>query len=107
MKEATQKAVNRHLHEVKPLADTPRVTPLRPLGNVVLTSEDLLSVHSSKAMLEALRGKQFDVRKFKQVLHYEAELEQLQIDLVKLQRWVQEKRRRLAIIFEGRDAAGK
>ena len=31
----------------------------------------------------------------------------LQVELVKLQRWVQKEKQRLAIIFEGRDAAGK
>lgn len=84
--------------EAKP-SDIPEVS--------LLTQEELASVHSPKAMLEALRAHQFDVRRFKQVLNYEAELEKLQIELVKLQRWAQEKRRRVAILFEGRDAAGK
>jgi polyphosphate kinase 2 len=38
---------------------------------------------------------------------YEKELEALQVELVKMQRWVQAKNRRIAILFEGRDAAGK
>ena len=38
---------------------------------------------------------------------YEAELANLQIELVKLQEWVKETGHRVAIIFEGRDAAGK
>jgi len=38
---------------------------------------------------------------------YEAELEKLQIELVKLQRWVQHKGLKVVAIFEGRDAAGK
>ena len=38
---------------------------------------------------------------------YEAELARLQIELVKLQEWVKHTGRRVAIIFEGRDAAGK
>lgn len=38
---------------------------------------------------------------------YEQELEKLQIELVKLQRWVQHKGLRIVVIFEGRDAAGK
>ncbi|MEM9583196.1 MAG: polyphosphate kinase 2 [Pseudomonadota bacterium] len=38
---------------------------------------------------------------------YEAELARLQIELVKLQEWVKETGHRIAIIFEGRDAAGK
>ncbi|KNX42525.1 Polyphosphate kinase 2 (PPK2) [Roseovarius tolerans] len=38
---------------------------------------------------------------------YEKELEQLQIELVKLQHWARETGARVAIVFEGRDAAGK
>jgi len=38
---------------------------------------------------------------------YERELRKLYIELVKLQYWVKEKGLRVAIIFEGRDAAGK
>ncbi|MBO9397244.1 polyphosphate kinase 2 [Shimia sp. R9_2] len=38
---------------------------------------------------------------------YEAELEALQIELVKMQHWVKESGARIAMVFEGRDAAGK
>lgn len=38
---------------------------------------------------------------------YERELEKLQIELVKLQDWIQHKGLKVVIIFEGRDAAGK
>ncbi|GAA5152335.1 MULTISPECIES: polyphosphate kinase 2 [Amycolatopsis] len=38
---------------------------------------------------------------------YERELARLQAELVKLQEWVRAERRRLVVIFEGRDAAGK
>ena len=38
---------------------------------------------------------------------YEAELAKLQIELVKLQRWVQHKGLKVMVLFEGRDAAGK
>ncbi|TLM79779.1 MAG: polyphosphate kinase 2 [Actinobacteria bacterium] len=38
---------------------------------------------------------------------YEAELEKLQIELVKLQEWVKAKGLKVCVIFEGRDAAGK
>ena len=38
---------------------------------------------------------------------YEKELARLQIELVKLQEWVKETGHRVAIVFEGRDAAGK
>lgn len=38
---------------------------------------------------------------------YEERLEALQIELVKLQRWVRENDERIVMVFEGRDAAGK
>ncbi len=38
---------------------------------------------------------------------YEAELDKLQIELVRLQDWVRHKGIRIVVIFEGRDAAGK
>ncbi len=40
-------------------------------------------------------------------LQYEKELRQLQIQLVKMQQWVRDKKKRIAVIFEGRDASGK
>lgn len=38
---------------------------------------------------------------------YEKKLEELQIELVKLQEWVKAKGLKIVVIFEGRDAAGK
>ena len=38
---------------------------------------------------------------------YEMALAKLQIELVKLQKWIQDKGLRVVVIFEGRDAAGK
>ncbi|MBE9130103.1 MULTISPECIES: polyphosphate kinase 2 [unclassified Coleofasciculus] len=38
---------------------------------------------------------------------YERELRRLQVELVKLQRWVKQKELKVVVIFEGRDAAGK
>ena len=38
---------------------------------------------------------------------YEKELQKLQVELVKLQRWIKEKKLKVVVLFEGRDAAGK
>jgi len=38
---------------------------------------------------------------------YEAELDRLQIELVKLQEWIKDNGLKVVVIFEGRDAAGK
>jgi polyphosphate kinase 2 len=39
--------------------------------------------------------------------HYEKELKKLAMELVKLQEWVKQKKLKVVVIFEGRDAAGK
>ncbi len=39
--------------------------------------------------------------------HYEKELARLQVELSKLQEWVVDQGKKLVVIFEGRDAAGK
>ena len=38
---------------------------------------------------------------------YKNELKILQVELVKMQKWVQKERQRIVILFEGRDSAGK
>lgn len=76
-------------------------------GHMRLTREELQEVSTKKGLLQLLDTKNVNVRKALIKLHYEQELVKLQIELVKLQRSVQLEGRRLAIIFEGRDAAGK
>ena len=73
----------------------------------VLTKEELNNLTSSQDFFKLLGEKNFNLEKFKKALEYEQQLRLLQSELVKLQRWVQDKQRRIAIIFEGRDAAGK
>ena len=38
---------------------------------------------------------------------YESELAKLEVELVKLQGWIKTKGLKIAVIFEGRDSAGK
>ena len=54
-----------------------------------------------------LDGANSTYKKLLNTIKYEEELEKLQVELVKMQRWVQDEGQRIAIIFEGRDAAGK
>ena len=72
-----------------------------------LRQADLDGIVSNRGLLTLLRQKGFSTKKAVSTLHYEAELERLQIELVRLQRSVQLQGRRVAIVFEGRDAAGK
>lgn len=81
----------------------------RPHGDEDLTFrvEELARLSTRREFIRALRSKRIDVRRITNAIRYEHDLELLQIELVKLQHWIQKEGKRLAIIFEGRDAAGK
>ncbi len=72
-----------------------------------LTIEDFENATSNAALLEIIKQKNIDIEKVKKRLFYNEELRKLQIELVKLQQWISKNKKRVAIIFEGRDAAGK
>lgn len=73
----------------------------------VLTADDLRRVNTRKGFLKLLENKAVDIEEVRKTLLYEQELRQLQVELVRLQRWVQSSGERIAILVEGRDAAGK
>ena len=75
--------------------------------NVRLSNEELAAINTKRGLMQLLSTKNVNVKKALVKLRYEQELEKLQIQLVKLQRAVQLEGRRVAIVFEGRDAAGK
>ncbi|PKP28881.1 MAG: polyphosphate kinase 2 [Bacteroidetes bacterium HGW-Bacteroidetes-18] len=72
-----------------------------------LTMEDFEKVSSNQELLKIIRKKNIPFEKVEKRLFYEEELRNLQIELVKLQQWIAKNKMRVAIIFEGRDAAGK
>ncbi len=72
-----------------------------------LTAKDLLLINSKEGVKKLLKQKDYDLDKLMFELEYEHTLSQLQVELIKLQRDIYNNRRRVAIIFEGRDAAGK
>ena len=51
----------------------------------------------------------YDVTEYEKLtdLVYKEEVERLQVELLKLQNWAIKNKKRLAIVFEGRDASGK
>ena len=73
----------------------------------VIDPGELQKITTKDGLLAVLRQRRYNVKKALTTLEYENELERLQIELVKLQRSVQLEGRRVAILFEGRDAAGK
>lgn len=74
---------------------------------VLLTNDDFNAITDTSSLREALIHHGRDVSKIDFNISYEEQLRQLQVELVKLQAWVIANQLRVAIIFEGRDAAGK
>lgn len=75
----------------------------------MLTIEDFQNSNDKKEFLNILKEK-FNKKKFNAILNdvqYEKELLGLQAELVNLQKWVTKHKKRVCVIFEGRDAAGK
>ena len=72
-----------------------------------LTEDDLRRINTRKGFIQLLENKAVDIEEVRKTLLYEQELQQLQVELVRLQRWVQSNGERIAILVEGRDAAGK
>jgi polyphosphate kinase len=89
------------------LTDEEKIVGRTLKSAVTLTEEELASVNSRPGLVQLLSHKNVDVRKALVKLRYEQELQRLQIELVQLQRDIQINGRRVAILFEGRDAAGK
>jgi len=72
-----------------------------------ITIEEFENINSNEELLDLIQKKNISIEKVENKLFYEEELRKLQIELVKLQRWVTKNNKRVAILFEGRDAAGK
>ena len=74
-----------------------------------LTNSDFEEFAGSDAFKAVIKSK-LDPKKHKKLLNsfnYETELLKLQTELVDLQHWVAKHKKRVCVIFEGRDAAGK
>ena len=84
-----------------------QTSDMTPKEKLLLSNKDLSSIQTAKDLEKILteRDKNLDRIKFK--ISYERQLIRLQVELVKLQRWIQKSGRRVIVIFEGRDAAGK
>ena len=72
--------------------------------------KDFSTLNTRKDLLEFIRQNKENESFYQDVLakiEYEAELRLLQAELVNLQNWIQKTGKKVAIIFEGRDASGK
>jgi polyphosphate kinase 2 len=71
------------------------------------TLEDFTKAKKRKHLIKIAEQRGMNIRRAIKNVRYEEELRLLQTELVKLQQWVAKKNLRVAVLFEGRDAAGK
>ena len=75
----------------------------------MLTENDFINYSSKEEFLKKIKNN-FSENKYKSVIktiNYEDNLIKLQSYLVELQNWIYNNNKKVCIIFEGRDAAGK
>ena len=72
-----------------------------------INKDSLSEISTKREFIDLLKGKNIRYENSLNTLSYEKELVQLQTELVKLQQWIKMNKKRVAIIFEGRDASGK
>lgn len=73
----------------------------------MLTEKDLITITDRKAMIKKSKSRGLKMNKQIWNLSYEAQLKDLQAELVNLQQWIAKNKKRVAVILEGRYAAGK
>ena len=72
-----------------------------------LEKEDIEKIETRADIFNLAKEKGKNIDKLKWNIEYEKQLKKLQAELVNLQKWIYEKKLRVAVLFEGRDAAGK
>lgn len=82
-------------------------TTFSPMSSFTFSNEDIAGLQSREQLLAYLKEKNVSVQKPLERVIYKQEMEKLQIELLKLQNWILKDKKRVAVIFEGRDAAGK
>ena len=73
----------------------------------ILDTSNITTLDTRKKLQDHLKSAGVNLKSLKNQIKYENELEFLQIELLKLQQWISKHNKRVVIIFEGRDAAGK
>lgn len=72
-----------------------------------ITNKNFEKLNSKKGLYALLQSETLNPEKAIRILKYDKRLAKLQEELIKMQNWVVENKKRVVIIFEGRDAAGK
>ncbi len=71
------------------------------------TPVELKKLNSNKGLYTLLSEEPLNIDRAIRYINYERKLKKLQTEFVRMQKWIIENNKRLIVIFEGRDAAGK
>jgi len=82
-------------------------TIIEPAPDLALTDDDVALFNTRIGMRELCRNKKINLPRALARVRYETRLNELQVQLVQMQSSVISQRKRLVVLFEGRDAAGK
>ena len=74
---------------------------------LAMTEKNLSLINTKKGLEALLRQKNLSINKTINNVKYEKRLEKLQEEMLILQQWVATNNKKVVILFEGRDAAGK
>ncbi|HKK39014.1 MAG TPA: polyphosphate kinase 2 [Cryomorphaceae bacterium] len=77
------------------------------MSDLNISPEDLELLNSKLGLHALLRTKKVNVKKALKETKYAVEFRRRQEELIKMQNWVIENDKKVVLIFEGRDAAGK
>ena len=72
-----------------------------------LSNKEIKLLTSRKGLVNLISRRNTSIAKTIKYVKYEFELKKLQSEMIKLQNWVYDNKKKVIIIFEGRDAAGK
>ena len=72
-----------------------------------LSQKDQKRLNSKNGIKQFIAEEDTNIHKVLRNVNYEARLKLLQVELIHLQHWVHEYQKKIVIVFEGRDAAGK
>jgi polyphosphate kinase 2 len=72
-----------------------------------LSDKELKLLNSKKGLKQIILTDELSAPKALRYIKYEARVKSLQEELIKLQQWISDNDKKVVVIFEGRDAAGK
>lgn len=79
----------------------------RTMEKLNLTEEDVELLNSKTGLRQLVRSPKVNLQKSLEYARYDKRLKELQAQMIQLQEWVMNCEKKLVVIYEGRDAAGK